>query len=64
MSDKHFVGLDLVSFEDKKQMRPISRVTFLIDDENSVSAGDDTGLEITVSNPHATQAMAEPFWRG
>ena len=58
MSDKHFVGLDLTSFEAKKQMRPVSRVTFLIDDENSVTAGDDTGLEIVASNPHATQAMA------
>ena len=39
-------------------MRPVSRVTFLIDDENSVTAGDDTGFEIMASNPHATQAMA------
>ena len=40
-------------------MRPVSRVTFLLDDENSVTAGDDTGKEITASNPHATQAMAD-----
>lgn len=58
MSDKHFVGLDLVSFEDKKKIRPVSRVTFLVDNENSVTAGDDTGLEIVANNPHATQAMA------
>lgn len=39
-------------------MRPVSRVTFLLDDENSVTAGDDTGYEIVASNPHATQMMA------
>lgn len=58
MSDRHFVGLDLTSFEDRKKMRPISRVTFMLDDQNSVTAGDDTGLEIVADNPHATQEMA------
>ena len=58
MSDKHYVGLDLVSLEDKKKMRPVSRVTFLLDNGNSVTAGDDTGREIAASNPHATQEMA------
>lgn len=59
MSDKHYVGLDLTGFENNGKTRPISRVTLTIDDENAVTAGDDTGLEITAVCPHATQAMAD-----
>lgn len=59
MSDKFFVGLDLTSAEDNGIQRPISRVTLLLDDENSVTAGDDTGAELLADCPHATQAMAD-----
>lgn len=58
MFDKFFVGLDLTSVEDNGLQRPISRVTFLLDDKNSVTAGDDTGLELLADCPHATQEMA------
>lgn len=58
MYDKFFVGLDLTGAEDNGLQRPISRVTLLLDDENAVTAGDDTGVEISASCPHATQAMA------
>ena len=44
MSDKFFVGLDLTGMENNGVQRPISRVTFLLDDENSVTAGDDTEI--------------------
>lgn len=47
----------MTSFSDNGQYKPISRVTLLLDDENSLTAGDDTGMEITASCPHATQAM-------
>lgn len=57
MSDKFFVGLDLTSVEDNGLQRPISRVTLLVDDENSITAGDDTGIELLADCPHATQAM-------
>lgn len=59
MSDKFFVGLDLTSAEDNGVQRPISRVTLLLDDENSITAGDDTGMELLADCPHATQAMAD-----
>lgn len=59
MSDKFFVGLDLTSAEDNGIQRPISRVTLLLDDENSITAGDDTGMELLADCPHATQAMAD-----
>lgn len=58
LSDKTFVGLDITGFENTGKYRPVSRVTLLVDDENVYTAGDDTGLELTASCPHATQEMA------
>lgn len=57
MSDKYYVGLDTTSFADNGKYKPISRVTLLVDDENSLTAGDDTGMEVIASCPHATQPM-------
>lgn len=57
MPNKYYVGKDVTSFSDKGKYKPISRVTLLLDDEKSLTAGDDTGREITASCPHATQAM-------
>lgn len=57
MSDKYYVGGDITSFSDNGKYKPISRVTLLVDDENSLTAGDDTGMEIVASCPHATQSM-------
>lgn len=59
MSDKHYVGLDVTSFEDTGKHDPVSRVTLFLDDDNYYTAGDDTGKEITASCPSATQAMAD-----
>lgn len=57
MSDKYYVGGDITSFSDNGKYKLISRVTLLVDDENSLTAGDDTGMEIVASCPHATQPM-------
>lgn len=57
MSEKYYVGGDITSFADNGKYKPISRVTLLLDDEKSLTAGDDTGMEITASCPHATQPM-------
>ena len=57
MSDKYYVGGDITSFSDNGKYKPISRVTLLVDDENSLTAGDDTGMEVIASCPHATQPM-------
>lgn len=57
MSEKYYVGRDVTSFSDKGKYKPISRVTLLVDDENSLTAGDDTGMEVVASCPHATQPM-------
>ena len=57
LSDKFYVGLDLTGFENNGVQRPISRVTLKLDDENILTAGDDSGFELTADCPHATQAM-------
>lgn len=57
MSDKYYVGGDITSFSDNGKYKPISRVTLLVDDENSLTAGDDTGMEVIASCPYATQPM-------
>lgn len=57
MSNKYYVGGDITSFSDNGKYKPISRVTLLVDDENSLTAGDDTGMEVIASCPHATQPM-------
>lgn len=57
MPEKYYVGGDITSFADNGKYKPISRVTLLVDDENSLTAGDDTGMEVIASCPHATQPM-------
>lgn len=57
MSEKFFVGRDIVSFSNNGKYKPVSRVTLLLDDENSLTAGDDTGLEIVASCRYGTQEM-------
>ena len=59
MWNKHYVGQDLTGFADNGQFHAVSRVTLVIDDENSVTAGDDTGIELQAECPFATQAMAD-----
>lgn len=57
MLDKHFVGFDLTGFSDNGAQKPISRVTLLMDNENYLTAGDDSGMTLEADCPHATQAM-------
>lgn len=59
MSDKFLIGNDVVGFEDNGRCRPVSRVTLMVDNEYAYTAGDDTGLELTATCIHATQAMAD-----
>ena len=56
--DKFYVGQDITSFSDNGEYHAISKVTLVIDDETSVTAGDNTGIEIQAECPFATQQMA------
>lgn len=59
MSDKYFVGLDVISSSNNGKYKPVSRVTLMVDDSKAITAGDDTGYEIIADCPHATQAMVD-----
>ena len=58
MSEKFYVGLDVMQFEDNGLRQPITSVTFQVDQNNTVSAGDHTGLELYAVCPYATVEMA------
>lgn len=58
MSDKFYVGLDVMQFEDNGLRQPVTCVTFQVDQDNTVSAGDHTGLELYAVCPYATVEMA------
>lgn len=59
MSEKYFVGADLIASSDNGKYKPVSRVTLAVDDTNVVTAGDDTGMELYAFCPHATQEMVD-----
>lgn len=59
MAGKHFVGADYADFTNSGYMAPVSRVTFMIDSDTAVTAGDDSGSEMRTDCPFATQEMAE-----
>ena len=59
MSDKYYVGSDLIASTNNGKYKPISRVTLALDDNNVITAGDDTGSEVYATCPYATQDMAD-----
>lgn len=62
MSSNFYVGLDLTSFTKNGNYKPVSRVTLLLDDNNEISVGDDSGLEVVANCPHGTPEMAEAIY--
>jgi hypothetical protein len=58
MNNKHYVGKRISSFELYNDIGPITGVALLLDDENELLAGDDSGYMIEVSCPYGTQAIA------
>lgn len=59
LSEKFYIGDNLVDFRDIKTQKPVSKVTLMYDDENGFSAGDDTGMELVANCYFATQALAD-----
>lgn len=59
MSDKIELDLALADLDVGNAARPVSRVTLVVDDETSYTAGDDSGLTVEQSCPWATQELAE-----
>lgn len=62
MSDKFYVGDNLIDFQDIKREKPVDRVLLLYDEENGFSAAPDgsgEGLELTAECYFATADIAE-----
>lgn len=58
MSDVVYIGDRASNVEASPLFNTYSRVTIHIDDETTVSVGDDTGRELIFSNPFGSEAMA------
>ena len=56
---KHYIGTDLVSFTNNGKMPPITGLVFELDDNTTITVGDDTGTVLRQSCPHITLSMAE-----
>lgn len=59
MSDKVYVGQKAQSFKLGQEYEPFSRVTMWYDDEHYYTAGDDTGREMVLECPWATQQIVD-----
>lgn len=59
MNNRHIVGKRVSSFELYDKLGPITGIALLLDDENELIAGDDTGYMLEVSCPYGTQAIAD-----
>lgn len=58
MSDKFFVGLDVVSCQDNGKRPPVTSVTLQIDNDNTITAGTFGGTDLYALCPYATAEMA------
>lgn len=58
MSDVVYIGNRAANVEASPLFNTYSRVTIHIDDDTTVSVGDDTGRELEFSNPFGSEAMA------
>lgn len=58
MSDKFFVGLRTTACKDNGKRIPITSVTLQVDNDNVITAGTYTGMDLYAVCPYATQEMA------
>lgn len=59
MPKKVYVGNRVGSLEVGEPYKPVSRLTFRVDDDHYFTAGDDTGLALEYDMPWATQEMVD-----
>lgn len=58
MNGKHFIGKNAKQITIGSSLPPVSKITLKGKDNKIFTAGDDTGYNLTISVPTATQAMA------
>lgn len=59
MNLKHYVGKRVSNLDLYDEIGPITGVAMLLDDENEIFSGDESGYVLEVECPYATQAMAD-----
>ena len=59
MNDKHYVGRRVSTHEWYDEIGPITGVALLLDDNNEIIAGDETGYMLEVDCKYGTQEMAD-----
>ena len=58
MSDISYIGANVENLERKMAFNPISKVILVIDNENTIEVGDNSGDTLTIKNPWGTLQMA------
>lgn len=58
MSDISYIGPNVENLERKMAFSPISKVILVIDNENTIEVGDNSGDTLTIKNPWGTRQMA------
>ena len=58
MSDISYIGSNVENLERKMAFNPISKVVLVIDNENTIEVGDNSGDTLTIKNPWGTLQMA------
>lgn len=57
-AEKFFVGLDVTGFEDNGKRMPITSVTLQVNENNTVTSGVYSGIDLYAVCPYGTQEMA------
>lgn len=58
MSTTHDIGKQVSSFEKYDEIGPITAIALLLDDENEIVSGDESGYTLEASCPYGTETMA------
>lgn len=58
MNQKHYIGNRVTSMELYDEIGPVTGVALIVDDENEIFAGDESGYVLEMPCPYATYAMA------
>lgn len=59
MNGNHFVGQKVSDFERYNEVGPITGIALLLDSENTIISGDQSGFVMEIECPYGTQAMAD-----
>lgn len=62
MNSKHYIGKRISSLELYDEIGPITGVAMILDDENEIFSGDESGYVLETECPYATQEIADAIF--